>query len=390
MKRTADKEIYGVRSTGSADKLILLFAFVAGVAGSIALKTIEVHSFVPAAFTALVIIFYAVLTYFTSSLRLEPESIGDNCYYLGFVFTLSSLAVTLYELSDAHQETQFVSNVISGFGVALSSTIVGISIRVFLLQFRPNLVAREREMRVELNDSMRDFRTALTQSVSSLRLFSVEIQQSLKEHNEKTAKMTEKYQTEQNSQTARHFEAMIGQIASEHQRVTATLEEGFSASLKAVVNSSESAINSNVAMIKSAVNESGKSLDKFAVTLENLTVSLSKQEQTVRSIVDSTTQELGSSIQELSGTLVLYKEKAEGAGSNILNETNNLIDRIEKTDLSINESAENLVNRIEEITTETNSAVLRLKEAVKNVELENSPAVKRGSLIKRIFPFGQR
>ncbi len=78
---------------------------------------------------------------------LGAEVIGDNSYYLGFLFTLTSLAVTLYFVVDVAAEDRAFAHpeVISGFGVALVSTLVGVFIRVLMMQFRLDLVARERE-----------------------------------------------------------------------------------------------------------------------------------------------------------------------------------------------------------------------------------------------------
>ena len=106
--------------------------------------------------------------------------IGDNCYYLGFVFTLISLAVTLYMIHDNASEDA-VQEVVSGFGVALSSTIFGIILRVLMLRMAPDFPRLEREARRDLDSAVRDFRTHLSMSVAELKRFSVETAQVLGE-----------------------------------------------------------------------------------------------------------------------------------------------------------------------------------------------------------------
>ena len=54
--------------------------------------------------------------------KLRLDVAGDNMYYLGFLYTLSSLAVAI-TISEAEQ-------ILANFGVAISSTILGIAARV--------------------------------------------------------------------------------------------------------------------------------------------------------------------------------------------------------------------------------------------------------------------
>ena len=170
------QRIHDVTSRESWDKIVLGLAFAAGVGGGLALKLSSAHPFIAAAFSAAVLCLYALIAYLSTSLRLEPEVIGDNSYYLGFLFTLTSLAVTLYFVVEAgaEQRAQLIPEVISGFGVALVSTIVGVFIRVLMMQFRLDLVARERETRMEMDEVGRRLRVELSQTLERVKAFTVE------------------------------------------------------------------------------------------------------------------------------------------------------------------------------------------------------------------------
>ena len=69
-----------------------------------------------------------------------PDEKGDNVYYLGFLFTLISLMVALVEIfvdgTDATQNAENIHNLLKNFGIALTSTVVGITGRVFLLNWQ--------------------------------------------------------------------------------------------------------------------------------------------------------------------------------------------------------------------------------------------------------------
>ena len=52
-------------------------------------------TFVPVA----IMLTYALVIYLARSLRLRDDQSGDNLYYMGFLFTLTSLGVSLYQFS---------------------------------------------------------------------------------------------------------------------------------------------------------------------------------------------------------------------------------------------------------------------------------------------------
>lgn len=94
------------------------------------------------------------------------------------------MAYTLTQLSGAQGQAELLNDVIAGFGLALSSTIVGVITRVVLLQFRVDLAARDKEARMELNQVMRQFHSELHSSVISTVEASTQIRQSLREHSD--------------------------------------------------------------------------------------------------------------------------------------------------------------------------------------------------------------
>ena len=69
-----------------------------------------------------------------------PEEEGDNVYYLGLLFTLISLMFTLVELfgtdADEVRNPEKIRALLENFGIALTSTIVGIAGRVALLNWQ--------------------------------------------------------------------------------------------------------------------------------------------------------------------------------------------------------------------------------------------------------------
>ncbi len=201
------------------DIAILVFAYLVGiisgmmlklnVGASMMLEDGEYPVWLPAVTSGIVIVAYAVIAHTSIRARTDPGQTGDNAYYLGFVLTLASLAFTLYQLgSESQNSDRLFRDVIAGFGVALSSTIFGVMVRVFLLQYRVDLVAREREVRLKLNDVMRRFHVEIEDAVRGTKYLGTEIRQSLEEHNHKIAE-----------NHGQKFDKLVEEVSTKQQKI---------------------------------------------------------------------------------------------------------------------------------------------------------------------------
>jgi hypothetical protein len=130
-------------------------------------------TFVPVA----IMLGYAGLVWFAKALRLRDDQSGDNLYYMGFLFTLTSLGVSLYQFSVNNAAEEIVQN----FGIAIGSTIAGIGLRVFFNQMRRDPVEVERATRLELADSARRVRRELDSTAAEFNHFRRSVQQMLQE-----------------------------------------------------------------------------------------------------------------------------------------------------------------------------------------------------------------
>ncbi len=110
-------------------------------------------------------------------LRLRDDQAGDNIYYMGFLYTLTSLAAALYQFNASGDSEYIVQN----FGVAIASTIAGILFRVMWNQMRRDPAEVERNARVELAEASRRVRVELDQTVLEFNGFRRGLQQSLRE-----------------------------------------------------------------------------------------------------------------------------------------------------------------------------------------------------------------
>lgn len=64
---------------------------------------------------------------------LTDEKFADTCYYLGFIFTITSIVISLFGLEEI--ESNF-SQIAFRFGAAMVSTLIGLIARVYLVSFK--------------------------------------------------------------------------------------------------------------------------------------------------------------------------------------------------------------------------------------------------------------
>src|SRR6516164_2374347 len=155
--RSADDIAY---SSGISAAVFMMFV-AAGAVYIIAAKLGGVGRIFITLVPVLTMIGYAVLIWSARSLRLRDDQAGDNLYYMGFLFTLTSLGVSLYQFNAAHAAEDIVQN----FGIAIGSTITGIALRVVFNQMRVDPIEIEHMMRLELAEAARRMRRELDSSV---------------------------------------------------------------------------------------------------------------------------------------------------------------------------------------------------------------------------------
>src|SRR5258707_1434928 len=141
--------------------IVFMSFVVAGSAYIIAAKLGGIGRVYVTLVPVFIMIGYAFLIWSARGLRLRDDQSGDNLYYMGFLFTLTSLGVSLYQFSAARAAEEIVQN----FGIAIGSTIAGIGLGVSCKQMRRDPVEVERMMRLELGEAARRVRRELDSTV---------------------------------------------------------------------------------------------------------------------------------------------------------------------------------------------------------------------------------
>ena len=111
-------------------------------------------------------ILYLLLT-ITPVFRFRLDQTGDNLYYLGFIYTLCSLSVALWNVALGATADE----ILRAFGLAIGSTIFGIAMRVVFNQRRTDVHEVEQNARLELSEAAERLTRELDDTVTQLESF---------------------------------------------------------------------------------------------------------------------------------------------------------------------------------------------------------------------------
>lgn len=148
------------------DKALFFGVFLVGTVVMLVEKASSIPAVVALITGIASILVYCGLAWKSPRFRIREDRIGDGAYYLGFLFTLVSLSWALYQFT----EQGGTERVISGFGIALATTIVGLAARVFFQQMREDPVEIEQTVRHSLHEQVMHLEREIRLSVEALVL----------------------------------------------------------------------------------------------------------------------------------------------------------------------------------------------------------------------------
>jgi hypothetical protein len=152
-----------------------LFALIAilGFSGILIFKLRGLDAdFVAGGAVALMII-YGFAAFQFRRIRLRPDRLGDNFYYLGFIYTLASLSAALLQI----RRGASIDDLLGSFGIALFTTIIGVAGRVLFVQMRGDIDEVEDEVRKDLLTASADLRAQLNITLAEFETFQTGVQQ---------------------------------------------------------------------------------------------------------------------------------------------------------------------------------------------------------------------
>lgn len=169
------------RTSSWLDKWLFFVVFVVGVAGMFIFWWLVGSGWFVTAWPVLCLVVYGYIVWRTERVQIREDRAGDNVYYLGFLYTLVSLAHALWSFANTEDGSGGSAQIITDFGIALITTISGLAGRVILNQMREDPIEAERSARLELNSAVQKVVDEMSRMRTSISGYRKEIEQSIEE-----------------------------------------------------------------------------------------------------------------------------------------------------------------------------------------------------------------
>ena len=249
---------------------------------------------------------YFLTSVFLAGLRIHDEQAGDNLYYMGFLFTLTSLGASLYRFNVAEP----IDSIVRNFGVAVVTTICGIGLRIFYNQVRRDPIEIERVARHELADMTRRVRLELETTAREFANFRRVSNQMLQEgfeeigaQAEKTGAHILKIMETLTQEAVKPIHNVSDQIKSVLDDVAVKTERGLSSALERIESSAKILEEANarvahtLAAFGNEVEEARAKLTKVKTPDELVSVRLKPTLTTLEKLVTAHAKALAASDQ---------------------------------------------------------------------------------------------
>lgn len=260
---------------------------------------------------------YIVLGYFRRDSDVNDEKFADSCYYLGFIFTITSIIFSLFDLPNIGTKIQEIA---VRFGAAMVSTVLGLGVRVYLVSFKKDVgdAIKEAEDAVldvtkKLTEHLKialeklcDFESQVdTAAKSSVERVNMQIDNLSKNHAEKLSGFF-------NDLTNRNQEAFtqaMAEVKTASQRLSDSVD-GYSHGMRSNLSSIEIKVGAFTEAVTDRLKTTTFPDDYFAKHLDGPLNQLKDSASILAGGVKMASDEVRESSTVLSKTLTKLREKA--------------------------------------------------------------------------------
>jgi hypothetical protein len=290
------------RADLAAPVVFAAFLVAGGLFILLAKLLFELSPFIVTSVPCLLMVGYSLLVASSRRLRLREDQSADNFYYMGFIFTLISLAISLYQYgSEGSLET-----IVRNFGVAIASTITGITLRIVFNQMRRDPVEVEHYSRLELAEASSRVRRELDGVEKEFQHFRRSNQQMLAESFAEIRDEVAKSAAESLKASEKLAEQMLGATNAANEAVTSQLK---STDIKAELDQT----TKNLKRIATALAKASDQIEKSAGSFVNQISRAAPTDDRLHPLI----QHLDETIQKLAIRLEAQTNIIEEAQTNI-------------------------------------------------------------------------
>ncbi|MCY3933808.1 MAG: hypothetical protein OXH70_19020 [Acidobacteria bacterium] len=277
----------GARSSGREDgpsRRLVFAAFTLG--GGVAILIVKsIWAWLAVIVSFGLILSYGLLLWDRTEKRPRFAHAGDNLYYVGFLYTLFSLAHSLYRFT-ADGDTE---DIVTGFGLALSSTVFGLVGRVIVNQpAGDELGETEERSRVDLARAHRELRAEMEYAIADFKRFREdlgELRGAVERAKGVTAEETKALANEASrledvsglaSRLDKAAEGAIGRIAERQEEMAADMKDEAMATLRNIATQQETLSAGMAKAQRDALDRVAARLDDASSSLDGSAASMAR------------------------------------------------------------------------------------------------------------------
>lgn len=255
---------------------------------------------------------YALIVNLKGTGKLRSDQAGDNCYYLGLIYTLTSLSYAIFTFDPNKTAT----TIVQGFGIALASTIAGLILRVFFSQSRVDLFEVEDTARLELAEAAAKLKGELSLISQSFTSFAVGLQQSVTEVRDEAIEGVK--------ETSTKAVSAVQDLANEVRTTLETQATELSAHGKKVAE--------NTALVATALERHKQSLDDLSEGFDDVSEGIEEMAEASQSMAKHSAELLAhtKASKETQAQALALTTKLEKAASDVLSSINSSLQNIQR------------------------------------------------------------
>ncbi len=333
-----------------------------GAAGIIIFKLLDMNQFIVTSCPIAIMLVYA---WRHRKHQSELDIVGDNLYYLGFLYTLVSLAMSLFEFSSNDEAVETIAPIITNFGIAIFSTIFGIAFRVFFnLMF--NLMHKGPEETVsDFSDTVRDLNIELRK----FSTFRIGLEQILGESRDRQKKAITQFKvsvTRFNETVEAGREQFQGNLDNLGQTVSG---------LNAQVSNLDSTVNDSSGAVAASVNRLIEKINEMNVPEDLIEQLLRPYIQNIETGAEQISNSVSAIMTRFNKTIEAGREQFQGNLDSLGQTVSGLNAQVSNLDSTVNDSSDvvaasvnKLVEKINGVNVPEDLIEQLLRPYIQNIE----------------------
>ena len=252
------------------------------------------------------------------------ERFADTCYYLGFIFTITSIIFSLFDLPNIGSRIQDIA---VRFGAAMVSTVLGLSVRVYLVSFKRDVADAIKDAEDAVIDASHKFREQLVIAFEKLRDFQSEVDVASKATVERVNMQLEALSKNHAEKLTGFFEDLttrnqaafteaLAEVRNASVRLANSVDD-YSRGIRASLTSIETKVVVFTDAVTSRLQTTTFPDDYFSKNLEGPLHQLQDAARDISASVVSTSTEVTQSANALTGALKTLRKKADATETSL-------------------------------------------------------------------------